>query len=172
MRRNRLWKYAPIALVALLAMALASPAVGGPSLKKLVKKEVSKQISKATGPQGPPGQQGAPGQTGPAGAPLRAIALVAAQAAPSFSPEIPEIGFESITRDETGVFCIVPSPGIDPGSDPPLITFEYGSSSGENFTAMWDLSTGECAEGEYEIKTYDASTGNPIDDTSFVIMVP
>jgi hypothetical protein len=172
MRRNRRWTYATIALAGLLAIAVASPAIGGPSLKKLVKKEVSKQIAKSTGPQGPAGPQGAPGQTGPAGAPLRAIALVDADATPVFAPEIPEIGFESITRDSTGIFCIVPSAGIDPSSDPPLITFEYGFSSAENYTAMWDLDTGACDDGEYEIQTYDASTGNPIDDAAFVIRVP
>jgi hypothetical protein len=172
MRRNRRWKYATIALAGLLAIAVASPAIGGPSLKKLVKKEVSKQIAKATGPQGPSGPQGAPGQTGPAGPPMRAIALVLAETSPSFAPEIPEIGFESITRDSTGIFCIVPSAGIDPSSDPPLITFEYNFSTGDNFTAMWDSETGACDDGEYEIQTYDAGTGNPIDNTAFVIRVP
>jgi hypothetical protein len=172
MRRNRRWKYATIALAGLLAIAVASPAIGGPSLKTLVKKEVSKQISKATGPQGPSGPQGAPGQTGPAGPPMRAIALVDAEVSPVFAPDIPEIGFESITRAETGILCIVPSAGIDPSSDPPLITLEYNLSSGENFTAMWDIETGACDNGEYEIHTYDADTGNPVDDAAFVIRVP
>ena len=53
MRGARSW--AKIALVAGVAAAVAfmvSPALGGSSLKKLVKKEVAKQISKAKGPAG------------------------------------------------------------------------------------------------------------------------
>ena len=52
------WSHVTIALALIAAVAIAVPAIGGPSLKKLVKKEVSKQISKATGPAGPPGAQG------------------------------------------------------------------------------------------------------------------
>jgi hypothetical protein len=40
---------------AVLAAAAISPAVGGPSLKKLVKKEVKKQLAKKQGPAGQPG---------------------------------------------------------------------------------------------------------------------
>jgi hypothetical protein len=44
-----------------LAAIVISPAIGGPSLKRLVKKEVSKQLANKQGPQGPAGQQGAAG---------------------------------------------------------------------------------------------------------------
>jgi|SRR5262245_11678925 len=69
------WSLVAIALGALAAVAIATPAIGGQSatsavktksLKKLVKKEVAKQIAKATGPagsQGPKGDPGAPGAT-------------------------------------------------------------------------------------------------------------
>jgi hypothetical protein len=43
--------------------------MGGPSLKELVKKEVAKQIAKATGPTGPAGPAGANGASGASGAP-------------------------------------------------------------------------------------------------------
>lgn len=67
-----------IALGVVVAVAIiAAPALGGPSLRSLVKKEVAKQISKATGPQGPPGPPGtaaaAPGATLPQGATLRGV---------------------------------------------------------------------------------------------------
>jgi hypothetical protein len=62
------WSHVVIALAVIAAAAIAVPAFGGPSLKKLVKKEVSKQIAKATGPQGPPGTPGTAGQTGPSSA--------------------------------------------------------------------------------------------------------
>lgn len=57
-------------LAAAVAAALVvSPAIGGPSLKKLVKKEVRKQISKAVGPVGPAGTPGQQGVQGVQGAP-------------------------------------------------------------------------------------------------------
>ncbi|MGZ5311994.1 MAG: hypothetical protein ACXWFN_12235 [Solirubrobacterales bacterium] len=49
-----------IGVAALVLVALfVSPALGGPSLKKLVKKEVSKQLKGKQGGQGPPGAAGA-----------------------------------------------------------------------------------------------------------------
>ena len=48
-RRGPSWSAVAIAVGVLTAIAVASPALGGPSLKSLVKKEVAKQISKATG---------------------------------------------------------------------------------------------------------------------------
>jgi hypothetical protein len=58
------WKTVTIALAAVVVFAMAAPALGGPSLKSLVKKEVKKQISKATGPAGPAGPAGANGANG------------------------------------------------------------------------------------------------------------
>jgi hypothetical protein len=57
-----------LGLAVIAALALVAPALGGPSLKKLVKKEVAKQISKATGPAGPPGNTGPQGVPGPTAA--------------------------------------------------------------------------------------------------------
>lgn len=39
----------------IIAAVAVSPAIGGPSLKSLVKKEVKKQLKNKVGPQGPPG---------------------------------------------------------------------------------------------------------------------
>jgi len=58
------------ALAAITALLLVSPALGGPSLKSLVKKEVTKQLAGKTGPQGPGGAPGAPGAPGAAGSAL------------------------------------------------------------------------------------------------------
>ena len=66
------WSRLIIALGVIAAVVIAAPAVGGSSattavtvskksLKNLVKKEVAKQIAKATGPAGPPGSAGQPG---------------------------------------------------------------------------------------------------------------
>ena len=65
MKRN----YVLGALALIATLAIISTAVGGPSLKSLVKKEVTKQLAGKTGPQGPPGPQGVPGNTGASGSP-------------------------------------------------------------------------------------------------------
>lgn len=108
-----------------------------------------------------------------AGAAFRAIALVdEVNSTPFFNSAVTEVGFESVTSGGTGVYCIVPSAGIDADADPPFITIDYGTSSGENFTAMWDQDTGNCADGTYEIQIYKADTNALTNDAGFVIMVP
>jgi hypothetical protein len=61
------WKVIVVGIAALvLVFAVISPALGGLSLKALVKKEVRKQLagkSGPQGPQGPKGDQGAPGSS-------------------------------------------------------------------------------------------------------------
>jgi hypothetical protein len=57
MRRPK-WSTVVIALALVGALAIAAPAIGGLSLKKLVKKEVTKQLAGKSGPQGPAGADG------------------------------------------------------------------------------------------------------------------
>ena len=104
------------------------------------------------------------------GAGVEAIALT--EGGDQFSDDFPPQGFESITNEETGVYCITPSGNLDPVTDPPVITVEYSNSTGDNFTAAWDDQSAECTEGQYEVLTFDAATGNPTDGAAFVIMVP
>ena len=67
--RGRKWVLASLAIVTTLAFcAVVVPALGGPSLKQLVKKEVAKQLKGKTGPQGPPGPPGANGAASPSAA--------------------------------------------------------------------------------------------------------
>jgi hypothetical protein len=56
-----------LGVVALVAVAI-TPALGGPSLKKLVSKEVKKQLANRVGPKGEQGQKGEQGPPGPPGA--------------------------------------------------------------------------------------------------------
>jgi hypothetical protein len=59
------WKVVALTVgAAALVVAVISPAFGVSSLKKLVKKEVTKQLANKTGPAGPPGLPGAPGKPG------------------------------------------------------------------------------------------------------------
>ena len=55
-----------VAVGMIAALLLVSPALGGPSLKSLVKKEVAKQLAGKTGPQGLAGANGANGANGSA----------------------------------------------------------------------------------------------------------
>lgn len=76
MRWRARWSHVAIALAVIAAGAIATPAIGGQgatiavkkkTLKRLIRKEVAKQIGKATGPQGPQGLQGLQGAQGPQG---------------------------------------------------------------------------------------------------------
>ena len=87
--------------------------------------------------------------------------------------ELKEKGFESVRSGGTGSYCLVPNGNLDPKKNPPLVTIEYNYSSGDNFTAMWDItSSNVCEEGEYDIQTFEGDTGANTDDASFVIVVP
>src|SRR5262245_34546015 len=68
----------PISLGVLVVVAtVISSALGGPSLKKLVKKEVAKQLAGKTGPAGPAGSPAASIVTGNTDAPLTTTPFVA-----------------------------------------------------------------------------------------------
>ena len=106
---------------------------------------------------------------------FRAVAEIERGSTPGFATgTVAERGFDSVVYDQTGVYCITPSPssGLDPSNDPPIVTFEYTSSSGENFTAMWDSDTGQCDDGTYEIQVYDAATGAATDNGQPIVFVP
>jgi hypothetical protein len=62
-------RYVLLALAAVATLAMASPVFGlSSSLKKQIRKEIGKQLSKATGPVGAPGAPGAQGEPGTPGA--------------------------------------------------------------------------------------------------------
>ena len=101
--RDSKWRIVAIVLGAgVIAALVVVPALGGPSLKKLVKREVSKQLAKKTGAQGPPGQTGAPGPPGPPGPTAAGVANV------SDPPATPDF-FPSATSTNASVNA--PSPG-------------------------------------------------------------
>jgi Collagen triple helix repeat (20 copies) len=83
----------------------------------------------ATGPQGvqgasgPQGVQGAPGAPGPPGLPgtARAFGLVAANGTLSRSKNVVSVG----TAPNSGVYCILLAPGIDPGQTGLVATLDF-----------------------------------------------
>jgi hypothetical protein len=105
---------------------------------------------------------------------FRAVAAVSTNPVGFNNSLVPERGFDGVRRDETGVYCLDPSPSsrLNPANDPPIITFEYAYSIGEDFTAMWDTDTSDCAAGEYVIKLYEAGTNTLSDNPEFVILIP
>jgi hypothetical protein len=106
------------------------------------------------------------------GAGVEAIAFVDNGGLAAFDPSIKERGFETVERDDTGVYCLTPSDGVNPLKDPAVVTVEYGSSNDENYTVMWSRSPDHCPDGDYEFKTYEGETGVRSDDAAFVVMVP
>ena len=95
MRRPK-WSTVVIALALIATLAIASPSIGV-SIKKLVKKEVAKQIKKKQGPAGAPG---AAGDDGVARAGARVVGSDA-----SFSPGTAFGGIEA-TKSAAGGYCI------------------------------------------------------------------
>ena len=59
-------RYVFAGLVAVVVVAVASPALGGPSLRSLVKKEVKKQLAGKTGPAAHHGHTESPREFTPA----------------------------------------------------------------------------------------------------------
>ena len=106
------------------------------------------------------------------GAGVEAIAYVDNSTPPVFDDAIKERGFESVERDDTGVYCLTPSDGVNPLKDPAVVTIEYNSSNDENYTVMWTRSPDQCDAGEYEFKTFQGETGARTDAAAFVVMIP
>jgi hypothetical protein len=127
-----------VALVAVVAVGVVSPALGGPSLKKLVKREVSKQISKATGPAGPAGTARAYGRVDPSACSPNCLVSRAK-------------GISSVTRPVAGFYC-VHVPGVDSGQVSAAVTVdrELTNSPAGNASAM---ASGSCDGTGFGVST-------------------
>jgi hypothetical protein len=146
------WSTVTIALAVIAAMAMVSTAIGGPSLKKLVKKEVSKQISKATGPAGANGTNGTNGLDGTA----RAYAKVTPNSSFPCSPGCQvdfQKGIESVTHPSLGRYC-VSAPAVNPDTVAAAVTVEWASTQDPegNTSAMIRTSHIACP-GAFEVIT-------------------
>lgn len=171
---------AVVALGAIAALAVVSPALGGPSLKKLVKKEVAKQISKATGPTGPAGATGATGATGAAGT-ARAYAAVASHSSSACSPQcsISRVkGISGVTRPGPGAYCVT-APGISSADVPIAVTVDWDTTANPegDAAAMVRASAADCPAGVFQVMTERQvpSTGTdaaPADNVGFTVVIP
>jgi hypothetical protein len=162
------WSHVTIALAVIAALAIASP-VFGVSIKKLVKKEVSKQISKATGPAGPQGTAGT----------ARAYALVSASTAPTAANAFFRKGINTpVAHPSAGIYCVA-APGLDPTTTPAVVSAETaGTSSPEgNTTAQPFVGAAGCPADTFPVATFRIPSGTPVnatlsDSVAFTIVIP
>ena len=169
-KRGPNWAQLGIVVVVLAGLVVVSPALGGPSLRDLVKQEVSKQLASSAkkkskrGPQGLPGtngQNGTDGTNGTNGAAgtARAYATVPA---PFTNPcgaggcaFNHAKGITSITQPLVGRFCIS-APGVDSATTSAAATVEHGTSatpSGNANATVFTAAT-NCPAGQFEVITF------------------
>src|SRR4051794_40485956 len=138
------WKTVTVALAAVVVFAMASPALGGPSLKKLVKKEVAKQISKATGPAGPAGTNGTKGVRGyesvTAGAPYNGTNQKTTGASCPAGKHLLG-GGTVITRDSSTVEVAIVADGPNPIGSPTTWYAEASEIPSTGSTGSWNMQT-------------------------------
>jgi hypothetical protein len=184
-------RYVVIALAVIGALAIAAPGYSI-SLRNLVKKEVAKQISKATGPAGPAGTNGTNGTNGTDGT-ARAYATVVPHQVTPCAPDCSisrSKGIAGVTHLGTGIYC-VNAPGIDPASVSAAVTVEWALTTNPkgNASAMISNSGVNCPSDQFEVITQqqletavrnaanDGSVfvaGNAVerDQVSFTIVIP
>jgi hypothetical protein len=131
-------------LVVIVVVGVVSPALGGPSLKKLVKREVSKQISKATGPAGAAGPDGAAGTA-------RAYGRVDPFGCSPDCVVSRSKGISSVTRSTTGFYC-VHAPGVDSGQVSAAVTVDSEESNSPAGAAS-AMASGSCDGTGFGVST-------------------
>lgn len=144
----------------------------------------------ATGPAGPAGPAGATGAAGAPGAQgiqgiqgvpgtARAYAYSTGGASSTFDAAWTK-NFTAISLDSTGVYCLTPAAGINPDTNPAVVSVDYGSSTGPTRDfAQARTRHLTCGAGKYEIRTFQSAlvTGNMQDPASnngvaFNVIVP
>ena len=187
MKHRPKWSHVVISLGVIAAIAIAAPALGiNKSIKKAIRKEVARQIGKASGPPGPAGTNGTNGTA-------RAYATVSRALDCSGGP--PEAtcpisrakGITSVTHLTSipGRFCVT-APGIDARSVSAAVTVDLentGTPEG-NASAMEVSDPSSCgSNGRFQVDTQRQpvitigadevagdATGN--DDVAFTIVIP
>lgn len=196
------WSHVAVALALIAALAIASPVFGlSKSIKKAIRKEVSRQIGKAARPTGPPGPSGANGINGTNGANGTARAYTKV-----FPPAVLPCnlgggsgchierskGVTGVTRLGTGSYCVI-TPGISaelgPDAVAPAVTIDFSDTADPrgNASAMIDFES-SCNEAFHVLTQRQPITavrnaadtgsinvaGNAVgaDDVGFTIVIP
>lgn len=79
---------------------------------------------------------------------------------PSFGGIIASKNVSAVNSPATGVFCVVPTVPLKTGSLP-VVTVEWGLSSGNSLQAFLVNSVFDCPAGQIDIRTYDFNAGLP-----------
>jgi hypothetical protein len=176
MKHRPKWSTVTIALTLIVVLALVTPALGGPSLRKLVKNEVAKQISKATGPAGTNGTNGANGTNGTARA-YAAVTTSCTGSPPAVCSVIQSKGVSGVTRVATGQYCVT-APAISSVSVPAAVTvyWSFTSNPEGNASAMFaGGSDAGCPVSDFGVITERHGAGTDavqVDDVAFTILIP
>jgi hypothetical protein len=197
MSRRPRWTHVTIALAAVVALGvMVTPAMGGPSLKKLVQKEVNKQIGKATGPAGANGANGVNGVNGTNGtdgvdgadgtarayAHVRSHQNLPCDAGTLLCTIDHSKGVESAQRLGVGAYCIL-VPGIDPDVVPAAVTVDTYQTVAPAGNAHAMIGVDGCGANTFKVFTERqpviSVSGSPVsgpavaaDDVSFTILIP
>jgi hypothetical protein len=71
-------------------------------------------------------------------------------------------GVKSVTNPTTGVICITPSVSLNLAKIYPLVSVEWGESSGNALLAFWrdtSIDNVDCGAGKLEVQTFDFNGG-------------
>jgi hypothetical protein len=82
-------------------------------------------------------------------------------------------GVASVTHPGTGVYCVAPSKKLNFGAIYPVVTVEWGYSSGDGLLAFWFLDGNDCPANTIEVLTYNFSFGPLVrsDSVAFSLLV-
>lgn len=135
----------------------------------------------STGAKGPTGPTGPTGATGPQGlpGPGRAYAVVNPAAVGSTTSASGLVtgqsyGFTGVRSPSAGVYCLTASAGVNPASEPAIVSGETSySSQGVVPIATLNAQRSSCNSGEFEVVTYNATSPSaPAGGAAFAILVP
>ena len=187
MRLNRARMLAIGAAAVAIGALLVSPALGGPSLKQLIKKDVKKEVTRQlAGKTGPPGAQGPQGSQGIQGAAGTARAYAEVQprgsgGCPGASAPQPcsfdrAKGIASVTWTGTGTYCVVTTDGISSLQVTALLSVDFSETTTPEGNASAQNNT-FCNTSDFEVKTLRLPTTGtiaaaPADDVGFDILIP
>ena len=108
--------------------------------------------------------------------PAKSSAKLAAFIAPD-GQVIRAKGVADVTNPGVGIYCIKPSTKMDLTTVIPVVSVEWGFSSGNSLLAFYfdytQFSSGDCPAGYLEVLTYDFASGTPVasDTVAFTIHV-
>lgn len=129
-----------------------------------------------TGKQGPAGATGATGAQGPQGT-ARAYAVIDPSKVGPTSSTAGIVASQSsnitgVRRVGIGIYCLAPSGGITPTSEPAAVSGEVSLSAGVVPLAVLDASQTGCGTTEFKVEAFDAKAGTLNNSAAFAIVVP